>query len=1027
MVGQTSSPPESRLFLLGTPHAEVGGQALAIAHRKPLALLAYLAVTQRIQSREVLAALLWPEHETSRAYAYLRNALWQLGQTALAGWIFLEQDAVSLADGVWVDACEFERTLNTVRAHTHPPEALCADCVAHLSDAVAIYQGDFMAGFGLPDSPDFEEWQFFQTEHLRQAIAGALERLTRYHGARGNIELALASARRWSALDPLNEPAQRALMTLYAKAGQRAAAVHQYDALLRNLRSSRLEPAPETVNTYKRIRAGEIEDVTSCVASDVLVAPAAHSPRHNLPVQATAFVGREAELAEIYELLTLPECRLVTLTGPGGIGKTRLALQAAQEQMRGFPDGVVCVRLAAVSDLDSLVAAIVEALGTSLYPQSNLSSSEQLLIYLEARKILLVLDNFEHLLDHSALVVDMLARAPSIKLLITSRERLNVRGEWVVDISGLDRVARDSEKPATSDAVALFLDTAQRIAPSFAPDEGELRAIVRLCDLVEGMPLGIELAAAWTKMLSCSEIADEIETSLDFLTVTLRDLPERHQSLRAVFARSWGLLSVEERRYFRALSVFRSGCTREAAQAVAGARLPTLVALMDKSLVYRRVEESPGAGPAGDSRYGVLEVLRQYAEEQLQAAPGEAEAVRTRHAAYYLGLVHRVEALMKAPARAAPPLEQRLALDILQAEFDNIRWAWEWAISAGMIDDIAHATLGLALFFEMRSRFREGEALFQKAADTLLGHADAKQPALLAMLRAIQGEFLCRFGHVTEGCAIMEQVRPLLASAPDPAGLALLNVVSSYIGVGLNIETRRQRLEESLHLYGALDDSWGVALAQEALGEFLASIGGLEEGERLLIESLSYRRSVGDDWGAAMSLHALAGVSAAQGRGVEVVDRLRESIALREQVGDIRGVANANLFLAQWMMHRGDTTAALAFHTQSLRGHQEIGDLNSVAGILTMMGNIHEDLGNLRQAHAHWLSALEHRRLLRQDPERAAVLHRLGRAEMGLRALSKARDHLSESLAAFEKLGDTANAAAVRHDLDRLRELQDAA
>lgn len=1024
MVVQASSSPEGRLILLGVPHAEVGGQALQITHRKPLAVLAYLAVTRRVQSREILAAMLWPEHEASRAYAYLRNALWQLGQTVLGTWVVVEQDAISLANEVWVDVIELDRHLTAARSHTHPPDALCAACVAHLTEAISLYQGDFMAGFSLPDTPDFEEWQFFQTEHLRQQAANTLEALTRHHGAQGNIELALSAARHWSALDPLNEPAQRALMTIYAQTGQRAAAIHQYDALLRNLKSSRLEPTPETIAVYKRVRAGEIEDVTTPAASDVTIAGATRQARHNLPAQTTTFFGRDAELAELYDLLTLPECRLITLTGPGGIGKTRLALQAAREQLNAFADGVAFVSLAAAIDLHTLISAIVESLGTFLYPQDTIAPQEQLLIYLSGRRMLLVLDNLEHLLEHSWLLVEILSRAPGTKLLTTSRERLNVRGEWVLDLHGLAHSAEGDRLPATSDATALFMETAQRINASFAPDEAESRAISRICRLVQGMPLGIELAAAWTKMLSCAEIANEIETSLDFLTLTLRDLPERHQSLRAVFARSWGLLSEDERRCFRALAVFRAGFTREAAQAVADARLPALLALMDKSLLYRQADESPSADPAGGGRYGVLEVLRQYAEEQLQAVPGHAEAVRTQHAVYYLNLVERTEALLKGPRRVTSSVTQHAALDTIQCDIDNVRRAWDWAISAGMFEEIGRAAIGLGLYCEIRSRFREGERFFRSAADALLSRGDDPPPALLGLLRGLQGQFAMRFGHGAEGWAIAEAALAWLTTAPECSWRALINLVTSYYPIELTIEIRKQRIEESLRIYRDLGDGWGVALSQEILGELLTSAEDAEAAETVLLESLAYRRSVGDDWGTAMTLHALASASAIRQQGQQVIDRLTESMAIRERVGDTRGVAIVQDFLAQWMTHQGDYPAAVAHYMESLHRHQEIGDLSAVANASLAIGRLHRTLGDLPSARAALLSAVEQYRLLAQDRKCAQALQQLGQVAMDLGALSPARDHLSESLLIFERLGDDPAAATVREDLDRLRELE---
>ena len=309
-------------------------------------------------------------------------------------------------------------------------------------------------------------------------------------------------------------------------------------------------------------------------------------PAPGLPRPPTPLIGREPELATLNRLLCDPQCRLLTLAGPGGIGKTRLALELASTQRAQFPDGVFFVPLVSLSLPEFIAPAIRSALGLS--SSSPLDPKEQLLNHLRQKSLLLVLDNLEHLLEGVGLLAELLEQAPGVKLLVTSRERLNMQGEWLFDLQGLpvpplDQVDRAEEYSA----VALFVQSARRAQVGFELSAEERPWVARICQLVEGMPLAIELAAAWVRLLSCREIAQEIERNLDFLSTSARDLPERHRSMRAVFDHSWQMLSAEEQRVLRALSVFRGGFLREAAEQVTGASLSLLSALVTRSLVHR--------------------------------------------------------------------------------------------------------------------------------------------------------------------------------------------------------------------------------------------------------------------------------------------------------------------------------------------------------------------------------------------------------------------------------------------------------
>jgi len=410
----------------------------------------------------------------------------------------------------------------------------------------------------------------------------------------------------------------------------------------------------------------------------------------NLPLPRTSFVGRASELEAIDRLLDDPECRLLTLVGPGGGGKTRLALEAAALRVERYQHGVHFVPLASVASPDFLAPALADSIQFSVDgAHSAFSAQEQLLDYLSERSTLLVLDNFEHLVEGSGFLSEVIERAPHVELLTTSRERLNVQSEWVFDVEGLGLA---ENRNGSASAVRLFVERAKQVAPGFALDDAA--EALRICRLVDGMPLGIELAASWVAVLSCAEIADEIEGNIDFLATSMRDVPERHRSLRAAIDQSWRLLSDEQRSAFSRLSVFRGSFDRGAAVAVSGADLRLLSELVAKSLVRR-----PDFG-----RFELHELLRQYAAEQLRLSPGEEAAARERHARHYAAMLLDRQAALMGPELAA-------ARDELRGELDNLRAAVEWIL---VEDEESTALAALEAFYTflwMHSWFEGAETL----------------------------------------------------------------------------------------------------------------------------------------------------------------------------------------------------------------------------------------------------------------------------------------------------------------------------
>jgi len=462
--------------LLGSPQiTRDGSPAPNFISNKVPALLAYLAVTRRAHSRDKLAALLWGEMTDADAKNNLRQALTNLRKIA-EDELTISRDSIEFTGEVFLDSTQFDSTLRL--ASSLDPEV--ASVI--LTDSLALYRGDFLEGFHVRDAPDFEDWALTERARLRELALGALHTLTQFHASRGQFTEAIAYASHLLAFDPWREEAHRQLMLLQARTGQISAALAQYETCKKILEKELgVEPSLETTALYERIRS------------------ARQAARHNIPPSSTAFVGRESELENLRQRLADPACRLVTLTGLGGAGKTRLAQETARVCADMFINGAWMVQLAAV-DADGLVPAIGDVFD---FPFTKGDAKKQLLNYLRQKELLLVMDNFEHLLDSSTLVTEILEAAQDVKILVTSRERLDLHGEWVVELPGLGI--------GSSEADQLFVQSAKRARAESQVGEKDQSAVSDICRLVGGLPLGIEIAAAWIRSMTVESIRDEIQ------------------------------------------------------------------------------------------------------------------------------------------------------------------------------------------------------------------------------------------------------------------------------------------------------------------------------------------------------------------------------------------------------------------------------------------------------------------------------------------------------------------------------------
>ena len=556
--------------------------------------------------------------------------------------------------------------------------------------------------------------------------------------------------------------------------------------------------------------------------------PNSPSPAHNLPNLPNPIIGREFELGEITRLILEPQCRLLTLTGQGGIGKTHLAVQAASDHANHFEQRVVFVNLAPVLNREQSVTAIADALGIVLYSASD--RADQLISYLKDKELLLLLDNFEQLIFDSGsidLITDILRGTSKVKILTTTRQPLQLQAEWVFEVQGLP-VPKNG---MTGSAADLFLQRARQANVSFVPDREDMLAIVRICGLVEGLPMGIELAAAWVRALSCQEIADEIQRSIDFLEVTARDLPERHRSIRATIEHSWKQLKPEEQCVLRQVSIFRGGFNRQAAEEVAGASLAVLSALVSKSLIRR----------ADYGRYDLHELIRQFLWVHLQANDEEFSQTRARYCLHYAKLLANRGHALKGSNRMAVVSE-------LLADIANLRQAWQWASAFQNARELSLAADTLFWLYESQSNCREGVPLFGETIESLRQTREAhtwEHQLALAQALCYQGFFMFRQGRHPQGKeallsskAILEEI---FVENPDEVRMALSNTYAF-------------------------------------LGTVTFVMGDFEEGDRLLHQALKLKEELNDYWGLAFSLRQI-GISAFY-RG----DNVRASKSLREKL-----------------------------------------------------------------------------------------------------------------------------------------------
>jgi DNA-binding SARP family transcriptional activator/predicted ATPase len=904
-----------KIELLGNVRFTVDGKPVTdLPTRKAEALLIYLVCHRRAFAREVLADLLWDDRPQDQALANLRSILSSL-RRSFDPYLTITRQSVAFnhESNYEIDVAEFERGLDQGTGR-------------ELAQTAGLYRGDFLEGFYLRDSLGFEEWALMERERLQRSAVGLLWQLIEESAAQGEYRMGLGYVDQLLRADNLSERAHRQKMLFLARMGQYNAALNHFETCRQILDEELgVDPAPETVALCRRIQD----------ARDV-------EPPH-LPPPPPHFLGREQEQAELQDLLRSPTARLITVLGAGGMGKSRLAIESVRDllvrQPGQFLHGAYFAPLAGLNSPQLLPSFLAQILGAEVGDQEP---SHVVMERLTPRESLLLLDNFEPFLEQADWLGELLAAAPQLKLLVTSQEPLRLQEEWILDLDGLETPQEEITVPEQAErfsALRLFLRIAQRFHPRYQSDAADLAAISRICRLLRGMPLGIELAAVWIRQFSPDQMAQEIEQGLDFLATNLRNVPDRHRSLRAAFDYAWRLLPAEVQCIFARLALFQGGFTSAAALAVAGARAEDLALLVDKSLL--RLEEG---------RYDMHPMLNRFAREQLAQDPPQAQAASQAHTLFFFDFLAQ-QGEGEEPA-------QRQAI---QAEMLNVRTAWYRAGEEKDLEAIYSVAPIMHGFYSAQSWFQDGIDDFRHVLDALPQGSDlVRLPAQVRFdLLGRVGRMHLQIGQLDAASQALDEAMNYFDAVENPARR------SAVLGYRAIIAFYRGKVDEAIELtqqgllldeeVGAQD---GIAFGLNYLGTCYKSLGEYGLAREYFQRSVDLYKEMGDELGQAMTLNNLGNLAQAQGELETAHDYYLTCSRLFQAQNHIHGAATTLSNAGRLSRKMGNLAEAETLLQQSLSLKQEMQDERGVAVALVGLADVAVAAGDGSRARAYLSEAL---------------------------------------------------------------------
>lgn len=1003
-----------QLSLLGSFRATLGDTPLrTFPSEKTRALLAYLAVEhQRSHPRQTLATLLWPDTTDVSARNSLRVTIHRL-RTTIDGYVpKLSKDLfrvdrrtirMMLNDSIEVDVLTFQRYITAVTKHAHTELVRCSTCLKHLTQAIELYQGEFLAGLPAGLADPYDEWVLMTQEALHQQAIWVLDKLLAIYIHKNDYERIITYARRQLVLVPWKESAHRHLMSALVQSKQRAAALAQFETCRQILAEELgVEPDKTTCELYERIKHSTL-DLNEPIRKI--------EPSGNLPKLATNFFGRKPELTQLEALLLDKGSRFVTLVGAGGVGKTRLALTIARQVQLYFPDGVWFVSLEDIQPdtpatlLNQIATLIAETLG--LHLSSNYPPLQQIISFLRQHELLLLLDNCEHILDGVDLIISLLAECPQLTILCTSREPLGFQTEYLFVVKGLPMAAQYLEPEATQKlastqastnaAISLFADRASYVARGFALTAEKTQPIAQICNLVAGNPLAIELAAALLTERTPTEVWQSIQTSFDVLTTRRRDIPHRHRSMRVVMEQSWQLLTTAEQRLLAQCACFRGGCTQEALLAITNGSLVEVDGLIARSLLQRTEAR----------RYHLHPLLHQFAQEKLTTILSDQmqTALKQTHSRYYLGFAANLAADIVGP-------RPHLSVAIIQSELDNVRRAWQVAVEESEIELLHQAATTLGEFYLLVSHHEEALATFtdtltllsKKTKETALAQrlqswlqyqrsriffgyirfeeAAAAAQEALELGQSGRGLLEVGYAHLAWGNALHWLIKHDEAQQQYNQALAIATTVANHRLQALTIyhsaqiddfrgklEATARKYQQARKLFHQLQDKRqeaytlrGIAIASYHQGDYRQERYGYEQ-------ALAIFQECGDRLGEGIILGNIGMWFAERGRFDEAEPYFQQALQIFQATYQVHHLRSMLVELG-WLAHyTSDYTQAEAYFQQVLQLSQTVNDsegeidaLEGIAKLATTLGHYQQALsfGNrvlkLRQGQDHWLN-----------------------------------------------------------------------
>ncbi len=1016
--------------------------------RKVEALLAYVACNQRPYPREVLADLFWGNRLQNRAGGNLRVALNSLREK-VGPFIIADRHTVAISQQyhLWVDVLTFEQLLRPFAQWQDGRNELPTAMATAMEQALALYRGEFLEGVFLKDAPQFDEWVRVERERLHIQATKAIQALSLHYLAARQHALGINAVERWLHFDLLNEEAHRTLMLLLVREGHQSAALQHYERLVKLFQDELGDtPSPESEELYYQIldRAiAPLPPLDSNRASAEGAAPDMIALRpipNNLDAALSPLVGRTRELAQMLERLSAPECRLLTLLGIGGAGKTRLAQEAALRFTQQtatqslFPDGVFWVGLEHVESEGYLLSALAQAVHYLF--QGPATPAKQLLDFLRQRRLLLVLDNVEQLVGQSEFILQILHAAPGIKLLATSRERLDFQGEWLLEINGLP-YPTDADEAAWEayPAVQLFTQCAKAISADFTP-QAQRTAIVQICQMMEGLPLGLQLAAASVRAFSGRQIVTAIEQNLDFLSSSMRNLPLRHRSLRAVFDHSWLLLSAAEKHAFQRLAIFEGSFSAQAAATVAEIPTSVLVALIDKSLVY----VVPVEGEGGERRYRMHNTLHQYAAEKLAASADARDTLLRRHALYYgQWVAGQTDALYGE--QAAYTSNQ------IANEIENIRKSWQTAVTFRLAQILQLYLPSLVQYYRLRGFVQEGQALLASAVEQLAEKRftppimpppiEAASQSVVSHLLAYRAELLVDFGRYEEAILCAQNAITLAQASQDRLGEALgylqwgaaLHRQANYgvsdeqltkaltlaqaadaakVEADVYLYMGRNRFylgdyaggqtqhDQAMRSYRAIGDLVDELAAQNSLAMLYLFAGDYAKAQAAYERCLTAYRLINNQPAIGLTLNNLGALATLVGQYAEAQRDYEESLTIRRRVGGRQSEALilANLAL---IAHQTDENKQARDYAQAAAQLSiELGERDTEAYAYLCLGHAQAALARWPEAVTAYQRTLSTRRQAGQQTQALEPLAGLARIALAQGNLGEAKAYIDE-------------------------------